>query len=100
MRDQSKEIKAFILEHVTNNHSGIVRLAVEQFSTSATTVQRHIATLVKSGMLVKSGNTRSIKYYLKNDYERTKIYSITGTTAEDKIFEEFDDVFHKFHKNI
>ncbi len=100
MRDQSKEIKAYILENLVDHSFDIVRVIVEAFSVTPTTVQRHMATLIKNGMIVKSGNTRGARYYLKNQYERVKVYRITPTIAEDQIFKEFNDIFIRVPKNI
>ena len=100
MLDQSKQIKAYILENVASHSTGIVRITAEAFTTTPTTVQRHMNALIKENQIVKSGNTRSAKYFLRNQFERVKIYTITNTTAEDQIFKEFDDIFIRFPKNI
>lgn len=100
MHDQSKEIKAYILTNIAKNPSGIIKATVEQFSTSATTVQRHMNALIREGMIAKSGNTRSAKYYLQSEYDRLNVYTITGTLAEDQIFKEFNDIFIRFPRNI
>lgn len=100
MRDQSEQIKAYILKNVANHSSGIMGMAAKEFSTTLTTVQRHMHALIKDNKIVKSGNTRGAKYYLRNQYERVKIYAMTGAIAEDKIFKEFDDIFMRFPKNI
>ncbi len=100
MLDQSKEIKEYILKNVAKNSSGIIKSAVETFSTTPTTIQRHMAALIKKDLIVKSGNTRNTKYYLREDYNRQKSYSIANNIAEDIIFKDFKDIFIRFPKNI
>lgn len=100
MLNQSKEIKAYILKNVPQNPSGIVKMTMEKFSTTSTTVHRHIATLIKNGLLVKSGNTRDARYFLRDDYSRQKSYAIASNSAEDQIFKDFKDIFIKFPNNI
>ncbi len=100
MLDQSKKIKTYILANVANNPTGIIKAAAIEFSSTVNTVHRHMNSLIKDGLLVKSGNTRGAKYYLKDQYERSKILEITSTISEDTIFKDFSDIFLKFSKNI
>ncbi len=100
MRDQSVQIKGYVIANVANHPTDIVKMAAEEFTITIMTVHRHINSLIKAGMIVKSGNTRGAKYYLKNAYERSKVYGITGLIAEGQIFKEFNDIFIRFPKNI
>jgi anti-sigma regulatory factor (Ser/Thr protein kinase) len=100
MRNQSEQIKQYILDHVTTNPSNIIRLAIEEFQVTSTTVSRHINKLIKDGKIAKSGNTRNSKFFLQSEYNRQKAYAITKGVAEDKVFKDFEDIFFRFPKNI
>lgn len=100
MKNQALEIKAYVIENVGKYSTDIVSRAAKEFTTSTTTIQRHIQSLIKAGKIVKSGNTRSVKYFLSTEYDRIKIYTVTDNIAEDHIFKDFADIFNRFSKNI
>ncbi|HSX20995.1 MAG TPA: DUF4325 domain-containing protein [Gammaproteobacteria bacterium] len=100
MRNQSEQIKAFVVANVADHPTDIVKITAEKFSTTIMTVHRHIHSLIKADIIVKLGNTRNTKYFLRNEYERLKIYTITSNIAEDQIIKEFNDIFIRLPKNI
>jgi anti-sigma regulatory factor (Ser/Thr protein kinase) len=97
---QTNEIRTYILENVAGNPAAIVSLVTAKFGVSPMTVHRHLQTLIKNGKLIKSGTTKNTKYFLQDEYDRQKIYNIENTSAEDKMFRDFADIFSRFAKNI
>lgn len=100
MENKSKQIRAYILDNLANSPHGIIKLAATAYATTPENVQRHIKNLIREGLVIKSGNTRSAQYFLREAYNREKSYRISDRLAEDLIYNEFKDIFLRFPKNI
>lgn len=101
MVNQAALIKDFIIKNLSNHEQDIVKIVGEKFGVTKTTVHRHINSLIKEGKLVKSGNTKNIRYYLQGIYERVKDYSLAKPISEDEIFtRDFSDIFKSLKPNV
>jgi len=67
MRKEKRDIKAFLLSQVEVHPSELVQIAANHFNVSIQAVQKHISKLLKSGLLVKTGNTRNTRYSLPKE---------------------------------
>lgn len=61
-REQSLEIRRFILEHVTEHSRDIAAWTAQHFDITRQAVNRHLSILVRSKELQASGSTRSREY--------------------------------------
>ena len=88
LRDRGEAIRHFILDHVEQHPSDVVRLVMETFGISRQAVNRHIQNLIKQGALTGKGSTRSRTYHLAPALRWSGEYTIAHGLAEDRVWRE------------
>ena len=89
MRGQSrrtKELRAFILSHVTEHPKDIGAITAQRFGISRQAISRHLSALIEEGMLAASGNTRNRTYELCNHVEEVFSFDVSEGLAEDVLW--------------
>lgn len=82
MQNRSEQIRAFLLQNVSQHSQDITSIAADKFQVSRTTIHRHLHALIKRGELVKSGTTRNILYYLANSRDKKYHFSTDKKLSE------------------
>jgi anti-sigma regulatory factor (Ser/Thr protein kinase) len=85
-KQQREEIRQFILWHVRDHPSDIVRVSQIRFNLSRTAILRYIHNLIREGQLRTEGSTRNKKYFLRPLREFTRTYQLHEYLAEDTIW--------------
>ncbi len=101
MRNQAEQIKDYLLVNISNHPVDIVAVTAKHFSVTRTTVHRHLNALLKNGQILKSGTTRSIRYYTLSSQQLEFSYRISKSLSEYDVFlQDFRGFFKRFHHNI
>ncbi len=87
-RDRGEAIRHFILDHVEQHPSDVVRLVMEKFGISRQAVNRHIHNLIKQGAITGKGSTRNRSYHLAPALRWSSEYTIAQGLAEDRVWRE------------
>ncbi|MYB88556.1 MAG: ArsR family transcriptional regulator, partial [Proteobacteria bacterium] len=85
---KTKELRQFILEHVSKNSQGIGTQTAQAFGISRQAVSRHLHEMVEEGLLTASGKTKARTYALNKIVGQTFAFNVTKDTAEDVIWIE------------
>ena len=88
LRDRGEAIRHFILDHVEQHPSDVVRLVMEKCGISRQAVNRHIQNLIKQGALTGKGSTRSRSYHLAPALRWSSEYTIAPGLGEDLVWRE------------
>lgn len=86
--DRGEAVRRFILSQVEQHPNDVVRKAMDEFRISRQAVNRHVQNLMKQGVLVGEGSTRSRSYRLRCLFRWSGRYSITPDLAEDRVWRE------------
>ncbi len=86
--NKSSNIRDMILDNIDMHPSDITTFIAENFSISRQAAHRHVAKLVKEGILQTEGTTRSRLYRLKQVVDFSKVLEITDI-EEDKVWREY-----------
>lgn len=89
MREKTFEIAQFILEQTPTHPKGIVSLVAKKFNMSLPSAWAHVAKEVKKGTLIKTGNTKSTRYYTVAGKHIAFTLKRTNTLLEDKIWSQY-----------
>ena len=101
VKNQAKEIRAYLLDKITVHPKNIVAKASKAFACSRTTVHRHLNRLLRDGQIIKSGTTRQIQYFLKTEKNKEVIISLKNKVEEHKVWQEkFQKDFETLPKNV
>ncbi len=87
--DQSHDIVAFLLEHVSQHPRNIVNVTAKRFSVTKTTVHRHLNKLITRGKIIKTGRTRDAMYYLANSISRKAKFKISNELQESRVYDDY-----------
>ncbi len=85
---KTKELRAFILNNVTENPKGIGAITAQRFGISRQAVSRHLNELVEEGLLAARGNTRGRIFELKNYINGALKIDVTEGIEEHVIWRE------------
>ena len=88
MRDESKEIRAFLIAEIYKNSVMPVTNACEKFGISRQAMGRHIRRLINEGGIAPQGNTRGRKYFLRPLAHASFKLPISQDLHEDKVWRE------------
>ncbi len=88
VRKQGEDIRHYILQKVGDHPNDITLITAQKFAISRQAVNKHLARLISSGFLIKTGRTRNQTYKLVPQVEWTKQYSNLTSLAEDHIWRE------------
>lgn len=83
------EIRDFILSRVENHPEDIVSLLAEEFEFSRQRAHTYVTREVKNGNLVKTGSTRSTRYFLAGGKHIEFSLKIVPGLAEDQIWAKY-----------
>jgi anti-sigma regulatory factor (Ser/Thr protein kinase) len=84
IRERSEEIRAYILEHITE--PGIAAKVAQKFDISRQAANRHLKTLTGEGSLVSHGKTRKRSYKVAPTASITRFYPISSGLQEDVVW--------------
>src|SRR3990167_533021 len=88
LREKSRNIRRFILEHVDKHLTDIARVTADHFGLTRQAVNKHLQRLTEEKSLIVSGQTRNKTYKLASILEWTQSYEITPELAEDLVWRE------------
>ena len=101
VKNQSEEIRRYLLAKIPVHPKNIVAKASEAFSCSRTTVHRHLNRLLRDGEIIKTGTTRQTLYFLKSEKNKEVVVSLKDGVTEDKVWKEnFLKDFETLPKNV
>tara|TARA_B100000686_G_scaffold351624_1_gene450920 strand:+ start:683 stop:1714 length:1032 start_codon:yes stop_codon:yes gene_type:complete len=101
VKNQAKEIQAYLLDKIPVHPKNIVAKASKAFACSRTTVHRHLKRLLQDGKIIKSGTTRQIQYFLKTEKNKEVMVSLKNKVEEHKVWQEnFQQDFKALPKNL
>lgn len=86
LREKSKNIRYFVLNHVDQHPGDIARITAEHFHISRQAVNKHLQRLVEEKLLTVAGKTQNQTYQLAPISEQTFIYEMTSELAEDLVW--------------
>ncbi len=89
MKNQAKEIKAFLLENLADHPKDIVAVTARHFSVSRTTVHRHLSRLIRDKKIIKTGATRRTTYFLKSSRDKELVFEIKPGLGEHEVWEDY-----------
>lgn len=97
---RAESIRAFLLKKIPAHPSDIVAVTSEHFQVSRTTVLRHLGTLQKKDLVVKTGTTKQAAYALTSQSGAKKfVFHISKDLSESDIwYEHFESDFKKLSK--
>ena len=101
VKNQAKEIRAYLLDKIPVHPKNIVAKASKAFACSRTTIHRHLNRLLRDAQIIKSGTTRQIQYFLKTEKNKEVIISLKNKVEEHKVWQEnFQKDFEALPKNV
>lgn len=101
MNDKSHQIIAFLLKELPQHPHDIVAIAAKKFRTTRTTIHRHLTKLVKDNIVLKSGTTKNMSYYLSHSLKLELTYTISPEIYEFDIFnKDLENFFSKVADNV
>lgn len=97
---RAEKIRAFLLSHIPQHPSNIVAIAAEKFAVSRTTVLRHLDTLQRTDLVVKTGTTKQATYALVSQTSRKSFtFPIVKSLSESDVwYKHFEPEFKKLPK--
>lgn len=101
MNNKSTKIREFII-HMLPEHSGdIVALAAAEFGITRQAVHLYIKREVENGNIIKTGETKSVKYFLIGGEKIEFSHKIKNGLEEDKIWSKYvKPMMLKYSDNI
>ena len=87
MRSRTEEIRKFIASHIIGHSGDLAGLVAKHFELSTQSARRHIALMVKEGLVHLSGNTRAMRYYPTALVNENQKINVKGN-SEDSIWEQ------------
>lgn len=88
IRKSTEDIRHFILSHVQEHPSDIVKFAAEHFSMSRQSVNKHVRALVAQADIIAAGNTSSRTYRLGEGRMADMVFDITPELEEHVIWSQ------------
>lgn len=87
---QAKDIIKFLRGNISKHPEDIIDITARNFHVTKTTVHRHLAKLIKSGEVVKTGKTRDTRYYFACDLEKEIKFKINNQQVDEfQIYKDF-----------
>lgn len=84
---QTDEIRRYLIAQACLSPHRLAKFAAVQFGISRQAAHRHIAELVKEGVLIPSGATRGREYRLAKTHQFSKRFQINGDLEEHIVWE-------------
>ncbi|MCK4608126.1 MAG: DUF4325 domain-containing protein [Gammaproteobacteria bacterium] len=101
MTKENQQIKHFILEQVEQHPNDLVAFCAKKLNVSRVTIHRHLAKLLATGKVIKSGVTSQVSYYLASAFREHRSFSIEKTLSEYLVWNDFyKEAFSVLPKNI
>jgi hypothetical protein len=74
---------------------------MRKFHVTRTTIHRHLSKLIEEQLIVKTGTTRDVQYYLASTFNREYSYKITRQLSEFEVFrDDLKTSLHFLPKNV
>lgn len=101
MKTQATAIKSYLLQSIPKYPKAIVAKAMKKFGVSRTTIHRHINALLKEGLVIKSGTTQQISYFLAEEKNKNFTFNINSKLSESNIWDVYiAPLFKKLPDNV
>jgi hypothetical protein len=100
MKKRSK-IPDFLLEHIPGHPNDIIPLTQKELNVSKVSIHRHLRILLEKGLIIKSGFTTQVGYYLKKESgELFTIFFDSGLDEHDVWMKYFEENMKTLNKNV
>jgi hypothetical protein len=93
-------IRRFLLNSIKAGNSAYLHDAMETFSLSRQAIHGHLSTLVKTGHLIATGNTRARTYILGPTRSHEGVFPLKGLSESDVYYRDFGFVFKDLPREI
>jgi anti-sigma regulatory factor (Ser/Thr protein kinase) len=101
MRRKNSNIEEFILNNVDKHSTDIVALAASTFGISRQTAHDYMTSAVRSGKIIPTGRTRSIRYFLASGNHIEFSTKIEAGLSEDLIWTKYvKPILVRYPENI
>lgn len=101
MKNQSLEIKAFLLINIEKHPKDIVAIAKSHFKVTRTTIHRHLNKLLKEGRVFKSGTTYNTTYSLTSSFSKELSFKLVPGLSESEVWEKhFSPLKNQISANV
>ena len=101
VRPRGEGIRSFIVEKLEKHPGDIGKTAADHFAITRQAINKHLQRLVKEGVIVESGQTRSRTYQLAAMSQWHKSYAMDSTLAEDVVWRtDIEPVIGKMPDNV
>lgn len=86
IRAGGEPVRKFLIEHLAEHPTDIVRFTAEKFACTRQAVHKHLQRLIFEGAVLESGQTRSKRYQLAPLVQWKKHYEVGPSLAEDVVW--------------
>ncbi len=86
IRAGGEPVRKFLIEHLAEHPTDIVRFTAEKFACTRQAVHKHLQRLIFEGAVLESGQTRSKRYQLAPLVQWKKHYEVGPSLAEDAVW--------------
>lgn len=86
IRAGGEAVRKFLIEHLAEHPSDIVRFTAEKFACTRQAVHKHLQRLISEGAVLESGQTRNKRYQLAPLAQWNKQYEVGPSLAEDAVW--------------
>ena len=101
VKNQSRQIRDFIIENIAQYPKDIAGYTAEHFGVTRQAVNRHLNELTKSGFIEAEGKTRGRSYKLATIADKAFTYRIIPGMSEDQIWRnDFAPIISSFPENV
>jgi len=88
IRAGGESVRRFLIEHMDQHPSDVVRLTAEKFNCSRQAIHKHLQRLVAEGAVIVSGKTRNKRYALASLVHWKKRYAVKEGLVEDTVWRQ------------
>ncbi|MCE3000934.1 MAG: STAS-like domain-containing protein [Betaproteobacteria bacterium] len=101
IRAGGEPVRKFLIEHLAEHPTDIVRFTAEKFACTRQAVHKHLQRLISEGAVLQSGQTRSKRYQLAPLVRWNKQYEVGSSLAEDAVWRrEVEPQLGKLPENV
>lgn len=86
IRAGGEAVRKFLIEHLAEHPTDIVRFTAEKFACTRQAVHKHLQRLISEGAVLESGQTRSKRYQLPPLVQWNKQYDVGPSLTEDAVW--------------
>ena len=101
IRAGGETVRKFLIEHLAEHPTDIVRFTAEKFACTRQAVHKHLQRLISEGAVLESGQTRSKRYQLAPLIQWNKQYEVGPALAEDAVWRrDVEPLLGKLPENV